>query len=158
MRVLIVGYGNPLRGDDGVGPEVARRLAAEFQDPDIEVLRELQLKPELAESMSRAELAIFIDARADDQPGEVRIEEVVPSEPERTFTHQFAPPMLLMTAQVLYSRIPRAFLVSVGGENFELSEGLSEAVQRAIPEVLATVRRLISSHTEPRTQRALRAE
>ncbi len=144
MRVLIVGYGNPLRGDDGVGPEVARRLAAEFQDPDIEVLTELQLKPELAELMSRAEIAIFIDARAGDQPGEVRIEEVRPGEPERTFSHQFAPPMLLMTAQVLYSRIPRTFLVSVGGQNFELSEGLSEAVQRAIPEVLATVRRLIA--------------
>ncbi len=143
MRVLIVGYGNPLRGDDGVGPEVARRLAAEFQDPDIEILTELQLKPELAELMSQAEIAIFIDARAGDQPGEVRIEEVVPNEPERTFTHQFAPPMLLMTAQVLYSRIPRTFLVSIGGKNFELSEGLSEAVRSAMPEVLATVRRLM---------------
>ena len=142
MRVLIVGYGNPLRGDDGVGREVARRLASEHDDPDVEILTELQLKPELAELMSRAQIAIFIDARADGQPGEVRIEEVFPSEPERTSTHQFAPPMLLMTAQILYSRIPRTFLVSIGGQNFELSEGLSEPVEGAIPEVLATVRRL----------------
>jgi len=149
MRVLIVGYGNPLRGDDGVGPEAARRLAAELHDPDIEILVELQLKPELAELMSRAEIAIFIDARADGRPGEVRVEEVAPGEPEQTFTHQFAPPMLLMTAQILYSKIPRTFLVSIGGENFELSEGLSDAVESAIPEVLATVRRLATPSSEP---------
>jgi len=145
MRVLIVGYGNPLRGDDGVGPEAARRLAAELgQAPDIEILTELQLKPELAESMSRAEIAIFIDARADGKPGEVRIEEVLPSEPEQTFTHQFAPPMLLMTARILYDRIPKTYLVSIAGENFELSEGLCAVVKAALPEALEAVRRLIA--------------
>jgi hydrogenase maturation protease len=144
MRVLIVGYGNPLRGDDAVGQEVAQRLAAELQDPDIEILTELQLRPEIAELMSRAEIAIFIDARANGKPGEVRTEEVVPSEPEQTFTHQFAPPMLLMTAEILYNRIPRTYLVSIAGENFELSEGLSEAVAAAIPEALDAVRRLIA--------------
>jgi hydrogenase maturation protease len=143
MRVLIVGYGNPLRGDDGVGPEAARRLSCKIHDPEAEILTELQLKPELAESMSRAEIAIFIDARTDAQPGEIRIEEVVPSGPEPAFTHEFAPPLLLKTAQVLYNRTPRTFLVSVGGENFELSEGLSEAVQNALPEALAAIRRLI---------------
>jgi len=148
MRVLIVGYGNPLRGDDGVGPEVARRLVAELQDPEIEILIELQLKPELAELMSRVEIAIFIDARVDGEPGEVTIEEVVPREPaEQTFTHQFAPPMLLMTAKVLYNRAPRTFLVSIAGENFELSEGLSEVVRAALPEVLRTVQSLSKTRT-----------
>jgi hydrogenase maturation protease len=147
MRVLIVGYGNPLRGDDGVGPEVARRLAAELRDPEIEILTELQLKPELSELMSRVETAIFVDARADGKPGEVRVEEVVASEPEQTFTHQFAPPMLLLTAKVLYDRTPRTFLVSIAGENFELSEGLSEVANAALPEVLQTVRRLAQTGT-----------
>ncbi|HXK58966.1 MAG TPA: hydrogenase maturation protease [Acidobacteriota bacterium] len=143
MRVLIVGYGNPLRGDDGVGPEIARRLGAELQDPDIEILTELQPRPELAELMSQSQLTIFIDASAESQPGEIRVEEVRPPEtPHQRFTHQFAPPMLLTTAKVLYGRIPRTYLVSIGGERFELSEGLSDAVHQAIPKAIEAVRRL----------------
>ncbi|MFB3904585.1 MAG: hydrogenase maturation protease [Acidobacteriota bacterium] len=148
MRALIVGYGNPLRGDDGVGPEAARQLAAEFQHPDIQILVELQLKPELAELLSQAEIAVFIDARTDGHPGEVSIEEVLPSEPDQTFTHQFAPPLLLMTAQVLYGRIPRTYLVSVSGQDFELSEGLSGAVKAALPKALESVRQLVGSLTD----------
>ncbi len=150
MRVLIVGYGNPLRGDDGVGREAARRLAAELDDPEIEILTELQLRPELAEMMSRAQLAIFIDARADGEPGEVKIEELISMQPgEQPFTHQFEPPMLLVTAQILYNLIPRTFLVTVVGENFSLSEGLSEVVEKAIPKVIDTVRGLAANPTEP---------
>jgi len=143
MRIVIVGYGNPLRGDDGVGPEIARRLAAEIDDPEVHILIELQLRPELAELLSRAELAIFIDASSESQPGEVRVEEVHLSEPEQSFTHQFAPPMLLMTAKVLYGRIARTYLVSIGGQNFGLSEGLSEAVKQGIPKAIQAVRQLL---------------
>ena len=61
-RTLIIGYGNPLRGDDGVGWEVASRLAATIPEEAAHIMTVHQLTPELAESVSEAELVIFIDA------------------------------------------------------------------------------------------------
>ena len=71
MTVLIIGYGNPLRGDDGVGWRVAEAVAAALPDGAAEVLTVHQLTPELAELMSRADRVIFIDAAAEGEAGEV---------------------------------------------------------------------------------------
>ena len=45
-------------------------------------------------------------------------------------------------AQALYGRSPEAYLVTVGAGSLELGEGLSAPVMEALPEVIATVRRL----------------
>src|SRR5690349_6241379 len=71
-RVLIVGYGNPLRGDDAFGFLAAEKLRSEIVSADVEVLALHQLVPELMEPVSRAELAIFIDASTPSpSPGEL---------------------------------------------------------------------------------------
>ena len=64
-RVLIVAYGNPLRSDDGVGWVVAEELRRRLASPEVEVLRLQQLLPEVAESLSRADAVIFVDASRD---------------------------------------------------------------------------------------------
>jgi hydrogenase maturation protease len=74
-RVLIVGYGNPLRGDDGLGWHAAEALRAAL--PEAEILAVHQLTPELAEDASRAELVIFLDAAETGAPGEWRCREIV---------------------------------------------------------------------------------
>src|ERR1035438_8523471 len=60
-RVLILAYGNPLRGDDAFGWRVAERLLELPPDPSVEILRLHQLTPELMDPLSRADLALFID-------------------------------------------------------------------------------------------------
>jgi hydrogenase maturation protease len=144
MRALVVGYGNPLRGDDGVGPEVARRLAAELSDPEIVILAVHQLTPELTEPLSQARLALFIDASSEGTPGQVRVEEIQARPPEQSFTHEFDPPMLLAAAQLLYGRCPEARLVSLAGQSFEFEETLSAPVMQALPEAVGQVRRLLA--------------
>lgn len=61
-HTLIIGYGNPLRGDDGLGWHVAQRLAAVLPQHRARIEVCHQLTPELAEPISRADLVIFIDA------------------------------------------------------------------------------------------------
>ena len=51
-NTLIIGYGNPLRGDDGVGQAVARAFEAEAAIEGAEVVSCRQLTPELAESFA----------------------------------------------------------------------------------------------------------
>ena len=59
--VLVIGYGNTLRGDDGIGPAVAGeidRLAV----PGVRVIVVHQLTPELAADLAACRRAVFIDA------------------------------------------------------------------------------------------------
>lgn len=68
-KVLIVGYGNPLRRDDGVGWYAAQRLSHELSGEQAEVIACHQLMPELAERISQTDLVIFIDAAVGTSPG-----------------------------------------------------------------------------------------
>lgn len=59
MRALVVGCGNPLRGDDGVA---ARALALLGTIPGVERREVLQLTPELASEIAGAPTVVFVDA------------------------------------------------------------------------------------------------
>ncbi len=61
--VLVIGYGNTLRGDDGVGQLVAVAVS-KWQLPGVIALERHQLTAELAEPLSRAAIAIFVDSQA----------------------------------------------------------------------------------------------
>ena len=68
-NALIVGYGNPLRGDDGVGQAVARAFANEAAIDGVEALACHQLTPELAERFAAAARVVLIDAVAGRRSG-----------------------------------------------------------------------------------------
>jgi hydrogenase maturation protease len=129
--VLIIGYGNPLRGDDGFGYRAAERIPG--------AIAVHQLTPELMDPISRADHVIFLDASAEGVPGEVRRRELMPAEGGRPFTHHATPEGLLAGALQLYGRCPQATLITVSGGSFDLSESLSPEVQSALEEVLRAV-------------------
>jgi hydrogenase maturation protease len=137
-KVLIIGYGNTLRGDDGIGRLAAERLRESAPGPDIEVLAVHQLTPELAEPVSRADFVVFLDAREGGMPGTVQREPVHP-EPggEGAFTHQASPSGLLAAASLLYGSRPEGVLLSASGESFAYGAGLSAAAQAAEAELVA---------------------
>src|SRR5436305_5490516 len=71
--VVVIGYGNTLRGDDAAGPRAARAVAS-WDLPGVIAKAVPQLTPELAELVAAAHLAVFVDARlaADGDPVEFR--------------------------------------------------------------------------------------
>lgn len=93
-RVLIVGYGNPLRSDDGLGWRAAEELSRCLSLPEVEVLMRQQLTPELADNLTRADVVFFIDAARGGQPGELRCDPVTP-QPGTTDTHHSSPAGIL---------------------------------------------------------------
>ena len=138
-RVLIIGYGNPLRGDDGFGWQAAIRLLELISDPEVEVMAVQQLTPELMEPVSRAGRVVFIDAAAAGEPG-VLHQRPVSADPEtRRFTHHSTPGGLLAGAATLFGRAPEATLYSVPGQYFGFGERLTPPVERALAEVVARV-------------------
>jgi hydrogenase maturation protease len=122
--VLVIGYGNPLRGDDGFGHRAAERIPG--------ALAVHQLNPELMEPISRADRVLFLDASADGSPGEIRSRRITPAPDARAFTHHCTPESLLAGALALYGRAPDAVLLTVTGADFSLSESLSPPVQAAL--------------------------
>jgi len=142
-RLLILGYGNTLRGDDAFGFHAAERLAAAITDPEIEVLALHQLGPELMEPVSRAARVIFLDVRTEGAPGVLVREPVLPATqvaPE-VFTHHMTPAALLAGTQAVYGHTPEAILYSTAGTTFEvgapLSPGVQAAISQAVHEILS---------------------
>jgi hydrogenase maturation protease len=150
--VLIVGYGNPLRGDDALGWHAAEHLAslAEFgADPGVRILTVHQLMPELAESIAGAELVIFFDAKApsaDDSPGVICCEEIhaEPTPPQR-LGHHLTPANALAYARAFYDASPRAFVLSVAAASFAYGAPLTPAVEAAIPSLAQWTRERIAA-------------
>lgn len=146
---LVIGYGNPLRGDDGFGWTVAQRLRAELdgdrQCGDVVVLAEHQLTPELAEPISRARLVVFADVREGDRPGDVDWHTVAPAgDGSLAFSHDVDPPSLVQMARLLYGARPAAFVISVDGEHLGYGTTLSPVVEAAVPRVIQRIRELLT--------------
>ena len=80
-NLLVIGYGNTLRRDDGVGPGVAEAVAA-LGLPGVQTLACALLTPELAEPVARAGMVVFVDA-AVDAPREVQLRRLEPADSAR---------------------------------------------------------------------------
>ncbi len=139
-RVLIIGYGNTLRGDDAVGWLAAEALAGVGLPPEITVLARRQLAPELAETISEVAIALFVDSTQDGEPGELRCQAVGPLVDDSGLTHSASPAALIFLARELYGRAPEALLFSLCGESFDLNEELSPRVRDALPKLVEMVR------------------
>jgi hydrogenase maturation protease len=149
-RGLVIGYGNPLRGDDGFGWAVARKLADESaNDGAASVLAVHQLTPEFAEPVSEADLVIFVDASRDGEPGAWSAKEIAPSSTDSALGHQFDAAGLLACAREIYGASPRAILVSVGADSFECQETLSSRVAAVVPDVLRYIHNQLSAQAVP---------
>ncbi len=142
-RVLILGYGNSLRSDDGLGWHVAVELFRANVSREVQVIPCHQLTPDLAETATSAELVIFIDCSRKGIPGELRCEEIFSQSGPASFTHHLSPAALLALAAELFGVCPKSYLFTICGENFEPGVELSPTVSNRIPELKAMVRRRI---------------
>lgn len=150
-RILILGYGNTLRGDDGLGCRAAERLEHLGGRGGIRVVAAHQLGIDFAELVADAELVVFIDASRDGLPGELRTSSVktLPAgEAEAVMTHHLTPEALLAVSRALYGGSPEAVAVTLTGAAFDLSEELSPIVEAELPGVVKRVEALVRKHAE----------
>lgn len=141
--MLLIGYGNTLRGDDALGPMAVERLRASLTE--VELLSCHQLAPELAERLARCELALFVDADGGGEPGTVRVQPLSPEAGHvASLTHHIQPAALLALARELYGRVPQALLVTGAGATFD-GESLSEPGRNALQEICRLIPQLILS-------------
>jgi hydrogenase maturation protease len=163
--VLIVGYGNPLRSDDGVGPVVAERMASDPRFAGADVRAEHQLTPELALDASQSWLLVLVDAAEGVAAGEVLIRELGRAGSEGAevglagrieeggppLTHHVDPAGLLGLAFELWGAAPRTVLVGIGPASLELGEELTPVVEAAVPRAIDSVAGAIAALGAART-------
>ncbi len=126
--VLVLAVGNPSRGDDAIGPELAARLAAAGL-PGVEVIDEFQLQVENALDLAGRERVIFVDAGTGTQPP-YELRRIEAATEFLHTSHALSPQAVLATyRRVTGNEPPEAWLLCVRGESFELGEPLSAAAR-----------------------------
>ena len=124
MRLVVFGWGNESRGDDGLGPLLLRRFAEAW--PEIVAIEDYQLQIENALDLEGADCALFIDA-GKGTPAPFTFREIAPSAGVAHTTHALPPEAVLAVyAQIKGVPPPPAFVLCVRGERFELGDGLSD--------------------------------
>ena len=140
-RALVVGIGNDLRRDDGVGRVVADAVGRLVAGVDVRL--EHQLLPELAEILIGYDRVVFVDAAGQGalDRGGVVVREVGPTA-RVVRGHVADPGVVLALAAMLGGPMPQAWLVTVRAGDFGHGEGLSPATAALALQALAAVREL----------------
>jgi len=143
-KVLVIGYGNTLRGDDAAGVKAAELIAQ--RHPEFEYIYLHQLVPELAEKIGDFDIVFFIDAQKDITQPSVRL--IAPSiEADQPRTHFISPESLLALSQQLYQRMPsNAYVIGIPASEFKFSEELSAQTTQGVTDCPAMVEQIILNH------------
>ena len=152
-KVLVLGFGSVLRGDDSFGPIVAEEIEKYLVEQgiitsEVEVLIKQTLTPELADDISRAELVVFIDASAEGEKGRV-LEERVQSDPLApvSMVHFLNPKALLNWTEQLYGKQVEAVILTVVGNDFNFGiRKLTPELLNLRPQVVARAKEIIHQH------------
>ena len=127
-KVLVLGCGNPSRGDDALGPLLMARVDAWIRlhpDRPVEAVEDFQLQVEHTLDLQRRDLALFVDATASGHDP-VTLHRVLPAADFSFSTHALSPPALLQAFVTLdRGTPPPAFALAVRGYSFGLGHSLS---------------------------------
>ena len=127
--ILIYGYGNPGRQDDGLGPALVAELEAWAQTEGLSGIvfdSNYQLNVEDALTVAESRAVVFVDATKEGKaPFEFR--PLAPQKEISFSTHAMPPESVLALADELYGARPPAWILAIRGEAWEPNAALSAA-------------------------------
>jgi hydrogenase maturation protease len=146
--VLVFTWGNPSRGDDGLGPALfelleEQQLAGRL--PGVDLLTDYQLQVEHALDLQGRERVLFVDASVSARaPYELY---PLRAEHDASFTtHAMSPAAVLAVYEQINRQVPPpAFLLSIRGYAFGLGEELSSRGRANLLDSHALVRNLLTA-------------
>lgn len=143
--VLLVGYGNPARRDDGVGISIVEEMTR-LGLPGVATQTVHQLNMELVEDIIRYKRSIFVDASQGGQP--VSLRKCEPSDGAiAASSHHLSPNALAGLAERLYHVPVELYICTVRGENFDFGDTLTPGVQKRAMDAIGLIRSLIEEWT-----------
>ena len=146
--ILVIGYGNELRGDDAIGLRVAEAVAA-WQLPGVRALAVPQLTPELSEDIAAARQVVFVDATTEPVIHDVQVRPLDARAVDSAGSHRSDPAGLLALAQAVFGRTPPAWFMAVAATDFAFGAPLSPLAQRGVEAALARLRQFCAARAAP---------
>ena len=145
-RVLVLGYGNPGRRDDGLGPRLAEELSR-MALPGVDVDSAYQLQAEDAAAVADHDVVVFADADVS-CPDPFELRPVLPAGEPRFSTHSLAPETVLSMAWKYLEARPEAYVLAIRGEDFDgFGEGLSDRARRNLSAALDFIEEFLEERT-----------
>jgi hydrogenase maturation protease len=126
--LLVIGWGNPSRGDDALGPLFVERLRAAVDGPALAWLTDFQLQVEHALDLAGRARVLFVDASVRcAAPFEVST--VQPARDASFSTHAMSPAAVLQVLRDIGdgARAPACWLLAIRGQQFGLGEAPTAA-------------------------------
>lgn len=141
--LLVLGWGNPSRGDDALGPLFLERLGAGLstaQRPQVECLEDFQLQIEHALDLRGRQQLLFVDASLDSAPP-FTVRPVLAQRDRSISSHALSPEALLQVYEDLEGcPAPEALLLAIRGQEFGLGQPLGAAAESHLQAALAWAR------------------
>ncbi len=130
MKILIYGYGNPGRQDDGLGPRLVERIEQQQSDnklfQNVDTDSNYQLNIEDADNINQYDIVIFVDASVSAEPP-FEFTGIKPSKDIELSTHAVSPQSVLARCEDIHGAYPKTYLLAIRGHEWEMMiETLSE--------------------------------
>ena len=136
---LLIGIGNPLRGDDGVGWHLVEGLG----------LQRHQLTPELAEAVAAADRLLIVDAWLAPPRSPCLLRPLEATDGWERDTHRVAPARLLALAEQLFGRCVPAHELLVPAFDFSWGDQFSPQLRRQLPQARRLLRAWLGEAAAP---------
>ena len=145
-KILLIGYGNPGRLDDGLGPALAAAVEA-LAIPGVTVDADYQLTVEDAAEVARHDVVVFADADVSG-PETFSFRRIEPVAALSFSSHSVQPPAVLGLAHELFGAQTMGYLLGIRGYAFNaFGETLSERARVNLAEALRFITQVLRSRT-----------
>lgn len=150
--ILIFTYGNPSRGDDGLGPTMFELLEKSKQESNkldrVDLLTDFQLQIEHAVDLDQRECALFIDASVSAAPP-YEFHQLQPERDNSYTTHAMSPVAVLDVYQQINQRKPPpSYMLTIRGYEFGLGQSLTEQAKINLQLGYKFINKLLATDTE----------
>lgn len=134
-KILIIGIGNCGRADDGLGWAFID-LIKEHLPGNFDYEYRYQLQVEDSELISHYSVIYFIDADKRQWEHGFKLAPCHPKATHNFSTHELAPETILHLSKTIYDKLPKAYILGISGENFELKMGMSNEAKENLSRAL----------------------
>ena len=143
-KPLIIGFGNSLREDDGIGLRAAELVERCLAPDAADIVQCSQLTPELAAQVEGASIVIFLDAAINREPGTVSVTPLHKAEPS-AWSHHLSPAQLLC----LTDNTSPAYWITCGTSQMGWREKLTAQGEEFAARMAAAALSLLREHALP---------
>jgi len=143
FNILVYGYGNPGRQDDGLGVALSELIEKE-NFPGVKTDSNYQLNAEDALEISERDVVIFADASRDESVSGFSFTKLEPAAEISFTTHSMSAPSVLALCEEIYKKTPDAYMLGIKGFEWEINEGFSEKAKINLEKACYFLKRLLA--------------